>query len=282
VSLEIDLNKPVEMMLKVLRLEDTGARTSEDIFVGGSHPIPTGRVYGGQVVSQCVVAAAATVSDEQHPHSMHGYFLRPGDLDLPITFAVDRIHDGRSFSRRRVQAYQAGTPIFSGIISFQTDDTGLDHQTPMPRVPGPEEIDPSDDMAGSFFLLRSNPIEARRVPLAPDGSGTQATWMRVREPLPDDAGLHRAVLSYMSDFSIQEPSLRANGVTWQVPGIKSASLDHAIWWHRFARVDEWLLYVNESASTQGGRGMNTGRFYTQDGSLVASTAQEIMLRVPGV
>lgn len=281
-TLEIDLNKPVEMMLKVLRLEDTGARTSEDIFVGGSHPIPTGRVYGGQVVSQCVVAAAATVTEGHIPHSMHGYFLRPGDLNLPITFAVDRIHDGRSFSRRRVQAYQNGTPIFSGIISFQTDDSGLDHQMPAPRVPGPDDIDPSDDMAGSFFLLRSNPIEARRIPLPADGSGTQATWMRVREPLADDPALHRAVLAYMSDFSIQEPSLRANGVTWRVPGIKSASLDHAIWWHRFARVDEWLLYVNESPSTQGGRGMNTGRFYTQDGALVASTAQEIMLRVPGV
>lgn len=279
---EIDLSKPVEMMLNVLRLEDTGARTSEDIFVGGSHPIPTGRVFGGQVVAQCVVAGTATVDDGLHPHSLHGYFLRPGNLNLPITFAVDRIHDGRSFSRRRVQAYQNGTPIFSGIVSFQSEGDGLDHQAPMPRVAGPDELEPRDDLHGSFFLLRSNPIEARRVPLEPDALGTQATWMRIRESIGDDPVMHRTVLAYMSDFSIQEPSIRAHGVTWRMPGIKSASLDHAVWWHRFARVDEWLLYINESVSTQGGRGMNRGRFYTRDGLLVATTAQEIMLHVPGV
>lgn len=280
-------NDPVEMLLDVLRLEPTGARTSEDIFVGRSHPMPTGRVYGGQVVAQCVAAAVKTLDDDRLPHSLHGYFLRPGDFDLPITFGVDRIHDGRSFARRRVQAYQKGTPIFSGIISFQQDDAGLTHQVTMPDVPGPEELgSDTGEHHDKFRQLRGNPLEARTVtgdvlPSAASQAPHRATWIRVKKRLPDDADIHRIALAYMSDFTVQEPSLLANGVSWYDEGVKSASLDHAIWWHRFARVDEWLLYVCESASSQGGRGLNSGRIFAQDGTLVASTAQEIMLRVPG-
>lgn len=278
---------PIAMMTGVLTLDPTGARTSEDIFVGRSHPMPTGRVYGGQVVAQCVAAALQTI-DDQLPHSLHGYFLRPGDFTLPITFGVDRIHDGRSFARRRVQAYQNGTPIFSGIISFQREEDGLAHQVAMPDVPGPEELvglAKRNDLRDRFRVLRANPIEAITVPPEalphyPAQPPGRATWMRVKKRLPDNPDLHRITLAYMSDFTVQEPSLSANGVSWYDEGVKSASLDHAIWWHRFARTDEWLLYVSESASTQGGRGLNSGRLFTREGVLVASTAQEVMLRVP--
>lgn len=279
---DVDIPRdPIQMLRGVLALDSSDARTDEDIFVGTSHPMPSGRVFGGQVVAQCVTAAIRTLSDDRAPHSLHGYFLRPGDVRQPITFAVDRIHDGRSFARRRVQAYQEGVPIFSGIISFQDDDPGLAHAVAMPDVPGPDEVGaaPEEELRDAERILRANPIEARRVPIG-DGLPHQATWVRIRERLEDNPALHRAVLSYMSDFTIQEPTLRALGISWRTPGLKSASLDHAIWWHRFARVDEWLLYVAESPSAQGGRGMNLGRLFTADGELVATVAQEIMVRVP--
>lgn len=280
---------PVEMLRGVLALDDTGARTSNDIFVGASHPMPSGRVFGGQVLAQAVMAATRTLPPERHPHSLHGYFLRPGDVRGPITFAVDRVHDGRSFSRRRIQAYQEGVPIFSGIASFQDDDPGFEHHLPMPDVPAPEDLpDPTQlhvDHPQSGLLLRANPIEVRHTTgdiwlHVDEPSPYQAVWTRVRGPLGDDPALHRAALAYLSDFTIQEPVMRAGGVAWSDPGVKTASLDHAIWWHRFARVDEWLLYVQESPSSQGGRGLSLGRLYTRDGVLVATVAQEIMLRVP--
>lgn len=285
-TVEDDPNDPVKMLLGVLRLDEGAARTEEDIFVGDSHPMPGGRIYGGQVVAQCVIAATRTVDADRPAHSLHGYFLRAGDVRLPTTFAVDRIHDGRSFARRRVQAYQDGVPIFSGIISFQQDDPGLSHQVEMPEVPAPEDIDasgtsPQDDAR----IMRRNPIEARRVPgpvLAEMSSQAphQATWLRVKRDLGDDPRLQQAALAYMSDFTIQESSLRATGISWRTEGLKSASLDHAIWWHRAARADDWLLYVAESPVSRGGRGMNVGRLYSRDGALVASVAQEIMMRVP--
>ncbi|WP_368732742.1 acyl-CoA thioesterase [Microbacterium sp. ZXX196] len=279
-------NDPVDVLRAVLDLERPGAQTGEEIFVGRSHPMPSGRVFGGQVVAQCVVAATATVGPDRAPHSLHGYFLRPGDVDEPITLAVERIHDGRSFARRRVQAYQRGEPIFSAIASFQDHDPGMEHQMPMPEVPAPEEVaSAEEELGGAFALLRHSPIEARHVHggiylEVPDARATQATWLRIRSRLDDDPALHRAALAYMSDFTIQEPTLRANGVSWRTKGLRSASLDHAIWWHRDARADEWLLYVAESPTSRGGRGMNTGRIYTRGGELVASVAQEIMARTP--
>jgi acyl-CoA thioesterase-2 len=286
-----DAVDPVGALLDVLDLKDAGARTSEDIFTGASHAMPTGRVYGGQVLSQSLVAAARTLPADRSVHSMHGYFLRPGDVNSAITFAVDRIHDGRSFSTRRTQAFQEGVPIFSMIASFQDDDPGLDHQEPMPDVPAPEDLpDPAlgpeaqHPMTKRLFTQR--PVDLRHIPSAiyfqVDGEATprQAVWMRARRRLPDDRLLHRAALGYLSDLTIQEPILRAHGIAWSYPGLKVASLDHAMWWHRDARVDEWLLYVQESPSARGGRGLATGRIYTRDGVLAASVAQEIMVRVP--
>lgn len=280
---------PIDVLLGVLTLGETGARTGEDIFTASSHPMPGGRVFGGQVLGQSVVAAARTLPPDRAPHSLHGYFLRPGDVTKPLTFSVDRIHDGRSFSRRRIQAFQDGEPIFSGIASFQDDDPGLEHQLPMPEVPGPEDLpgppEPVHDRPEASLLIRANPIEVRHV-----GSDIylsverreprQAVWTRLRRPIGDDPMLHRAALAYLTDFTIQETVLRAHGVPWATPGIRTASLDHAIWWHRFGRADEWMLYVQESPSSRGGRGLAQGHLYSRDGALLATVAQEIMLRVP--
>ena len=283
---------PVASMLAVLDLSQSGARTTEDIFTGVSQSMPLGRVYGGQVLAQSIVAAERTIPDGRSVHSMHGYFLRPGDASKGITFSVDRIHDGRSFSTRRTQAFQEGVPIFSMIASFQDEDPGIEHQAEMPAgLPAPEDLpDLEDHLAGlhpmSKRLFTDRPLDVRHIPspiyLSVQGEHVprQAVWMRTRRAIPDDPATHRAALAYLSDLTIQESILRAHGVAWATPGLKVASLDHAMWWHRPGRVDEWMLYVQESPSARGGRGLATGRIYSRDGMLVASVAQEIMVRVP--
>ena len=284
---------PLASFLAALDLADTGARTSEDIFTAPSEWSPLGRVFGGQVLAQSLLAAIRTTDEDRVVHSMHGYFLRPGDVKLPITFSVDRIHDGRSFSTRRTQAYQRGEPILSMIASFQTEDEGLDHQIEMPGdIPTPESLPSTAEVLDGVehpvakFWAEGRPFDMRHVtspiylgvdgPLVPH----QAIWIKAIGRLPDDPNLHRAALAYVSDYSILEPIQRRHGVSWATPGIRVASLDHAMWWHRFARVDEWLLYVQESPSASGGRGLSLGRIYTREGVLVASVAQEGMVRVP--
>lgn len=283
---------PVASMLAVINLSDSEARTTEDIFTGVSQAMPLGRVYGGQVLAQSIVAASRTVAVGRAAHSMHGYFLRPGDDRQGITFSVDRIHDGRSFSTRRVQAYQGGVPIFSMIASFQDEDPGLEHHERMPTdIPAPEDLpDLEESLSGlhptmkRMFLQR--PVDLRHVSsplyLSVEGDHVprQAVWMRTRGPLPDDPELHMAALAYLSDMTIQESILRAHGVWWATPGLRVASLDHAMWFHRPGRVDEWMLYVQESPSARGGRGLATGRIYARTGELLASVAQEIMVRIP--
>ena len=282
----------VDLLLDVLDLDDTSARTTEDIFTGRSHPMPSGRIYGGQVLAQTLLAAERTMPEERAVHSMHGYFLRPGDASQGLTIAVDRIHDGRSFATRRSQAYQNGVPIFSMIASFQDESPGIEHAAAMPDgVPAPEQLSPDEELVEgahplSVRVLRDRPADVRHVEgpiyLTVDGErrAHQCVWMRIRSAMPDDPRLHRAALAYLSDMTIQESILRAHGVSWADKGLKVASLDHAMWWHRFARADEWLLYVQESPNARGGRGLATGRIYTRDGSFVASVAQEIMIRVP--
>jgi len=286
-----DAIDPVASLLAVLDLRDAGARTTEDIFTGVSQAMPTGRVYGGQVLAQTIVAASRTLPPERTVHSMHGYFLRPGDPADGITFSVDRIHDGRSFSTRRTQAFQSGVPIFSMIASFQDEDPGLEHFEPMPDgIPQPEdapalEVDTLHPI--SRRILSESPVDVRHVtsPLYGSVEGPhvprQAVWMKIRRPLTDDPAVHRAVLAYLSDLTIQESIMRAHGVAWNTPGLRVASLDHAMWWHRPGRADDWLLYVQESPNARGGRGLSTGRIYTRDGVLLASVAQEVMVRVPG-
>ena len=287
------MNGPIDGLLSTLNLTDTGARTNEDIFTGPSQWMPLGRVFGGQVLAQSIVAAMHTVPADRTIHSMHGYFLRPGDVQHPITFSVDRIHDGRSFSTRRTQAFQHGEPILSLIASFQTHDGGVEHQVEMPHdLPDPESLPSTADVLGHLdhdvarYWSSERAFDVRHIPspvyLSVEGERVprQAVWMKAFGRLPDDPKQHRAGLAYASDYSILEPVLRAHGVAWATPGLKVASLDHAMWWHRDARVDEWLLYVQESPSASGGRGLSLGRIYTREGVLVASVAQEGMVRVP--
>jgi acyl-CoA thioesterase-2 len=287
------MTDPVSGLLAALDLTDTGARTSEDIFTGISQWQPQGRVFGGQVLAQSLVAAMRTIGDDRFVHSMHGYFLRPGDVEQPITFSVDRIHDGRSFSTRRTQAYQGGLPILSMIASFQSVDDGLAHQVAMPEgLPEPESLpSAAETLAGIDHPIadawaNGRAFDMRHVPspvyFSVEGEHTphQAVWLKAKDRLPDDENLHRAALAYASDYSILEPIMRGHGVAWATPGLKAASLDHAMWFHRFGRVDEWLLYVQESPTAGGGRGLSLGRIFTRDGLLLASVAQEGMVRVP--
>lgn len=273
---------------------DLGESTAT-VFVGQSQKQAHGRVFGGQVLAQSVVAAGRTVESlgdtPRVLHSLHGYFVRPGDDRHPIRFAVERIRDGRSFSTRRVQAIQYGKPILSMITSFQDVADGMDHQDLMPEAPGPDELASIADVLGGIdhptarALSRRRPIDLRHV--EPDiftepgaeHAARQRVWMRAIAALPDDPLLHAAVLAYASDFSLLEPVLRRHGVAWSDRRLRPASLDHAMWFHRPARADEWILYAQESPSAQGGRGLSLGRMFTQDGRLVATVAQEGMVRL---
>ncbi|MFB0833049.1 acyl-CoA thioesterase [Arthrobacter halodurans] len=284
-------------LLDLLDLDgDPEARTDEDIFTGHSPEQPRQRVFGGQVLGQAVVAAHRTVDAGRPIHSMHGYFLRPGDARKPITFGVQRLRDGRSFSARRVHAYQDGQPILSMIASFQEPAEGLEHQAAMPEgLPQPEDLPTTADLLGKFDhpvareWAYNRPFDIRYVdaPLyieapkaGPERKPTNAVWMKTFGPMPDDEALHRAALAYGSDYTLLESVLRRHGLPWVTPGMSVASLDHAMWWHRPVRVDEWLLYVQESPSASGARGLCEGRFYDRDGRLVATVAQEGMVRVP--
>jgi acyl-CoA thioesterase-2 len=285
---------PLAELLSTLNLSDaSGARTREDIFIGPSQWMPHGRVYGGQVLAQSLVAATRTVDDARVAHSLHGYFLRAGDITLPITFSVDRLRDGRSFSTRRVQAYQNGEPIFSMIASFQDVDPGLEHFEPMPDgITPPEQLPSAADLMGenphpvAQYWSKARPFDLRHVEkpiyFSVDGEkvAKQAVWLRALGDLPEDANLHQAALAYLSDYTILESIYRRHGIAWSHPGLKSASLDHAMWFHRPVKVDEWLLYVQTSPSAQGGRGLAMGHIYSREGALVATVAQEGMVRVP--
>jgi acyl-CoA thioesterase-2 len=285
---------PTTSLIKLLDLgELEGARTDEDIFLGPLQQQPHPRVFGGQVLAQSLVAATRTVDPERHVHSMHGYFLRPGDANKTITFGVQRLRDGRSFSARRVHAYQEGVPILSMIASFQGDDEGIEHESAMPQgIPDPESLPSTADLLGKFdhpvarHWAFERPFDIRHVdpPLYVSAKGKKdarnAVWMKTFGPMPDNSNLHRAALAYASDYTILESILRRHGLSWITPGMNVASLDHAMWWHRPARVDEWLLYVQESPSAQGARGLATGKIFNRAGQHVASVAQEGMVRVP--
>lgn len=269
------------------------ARTDEDIFVGHTPKQSRPRVFGGQVLGQSIIAAARTVAEERGIHSMHGYFLRPGDPHQPITFGVERMRDGRSFSARRVHAYQDGKPILSMIASFQESATGLDHHDPMPQgIPDPEQLPTTADVLGDIDhpvaqeWAFERPFDVRHVsdPIYLRASGERtaesAVWLKTTAPMPDDQAVHRAALAYASDYTLLEPILRRHGIEWVSRDMSVASLDHAMWWHRDFRVDEWLLYVQRSPSASSARGLGTGSIYNRQGVLVASVAQEGMVRLP--
>lgn len=284
---------PTEQMLALLDLSDAGgAATTEEIFVGQSQQQLHGRVFGGQVLAQSVMAAIRTVDPARPIHSMHGYFLRPGDANEPITFGVQRLRDGRSFSTRRTQAYQNGMPILSMIASFQLPAHGLDHQEEFPEgIPDPESLPSTaellakvDHPARSQVLDRPFDIRHVQSPLYVAAKGERvaanAVWMKTKGPMPDDENLHRAALAFGSDFTLLESVLRQHGVSWVTPDMRVASLDHAMWWHRPVRVDDWLLYVQDSPSASGARGLSMGRIFNRRRELVATVAQEGMIRIP--
>ena len=291
---EAAIDDPMDTLIGLLDLGSLdGARTDEDIFLGPSQRQPRHRVFGGQVLAQSMMAGMRTVEADRVAHSMHGYFLRAGDANKPITFGVERLRDGRSFSARRVHAYQDGVPILSMIASFQIGDDGLDHQSTMPAgIPDPESLPSTADLLARYdhplarHMSSERPFDVRHIDpalyvSAPEEKvATNAVWMKTIGPLPDDPNLHRAALAYASDYTLLEPILRKHGLSWMTPGMSVASLDHAMWWHRPVRVDDWLLYVQESPSAQGARGLATGKIFDRSGVHVATVAQEGMLRVP--
>jgi acyl-CoA thioesterase-2 len=264
----------------------------EDNFVGASLHRPGGRIFGGQVLAQALLAAGRTVPADRLPHSLHGYFLRPGDVAQPTTFAVERLRDGRSFSARRTHAVQRGLPILSMITSFQEEQAGLDHSDPMPDVPSPSEVGSAHDVLGTVdhplaqFWIQQSAFDLRHIDdsifLGPGPTATdrQMVWMKARGAVPSDQLMHRALLAYACDQVMLEPALRKHSQSWVSPGLSMASLDHAMWFHRPVRVDQWLLYVQNSPTAHGGRALTAAKVYAQSGTLVASIAQEGMIRLP--
>jgi acyl-CoA thioesterase-2 len=252
------------------------------------------RVYGGQVIGQALVAASRTVPEDRRAHSLHGYFLRPGDTTIPILYKVDRIRDGRSFTTRRVVAVQHGKAIFNMSISFQVIEEGFDHQMPMPEAPRPDALQDEKELRGEWVkelppeyagsFMSERPIEVRPVDpmniFHPEKRPPQQMcWMKARDPLPDDLRLHQCVLAYLSDWSLLDTATLPHAVSFIQTNMQVASLDHAMWFHRPFRADEWLLYVQDSPSASGARGLNRGLIYDQEGRLVASAAQEGLIRI---
>ncbi len=280
----------LEELVDLLSLE----KIEENLFRGRSQDLGWGTVYGGQVLGQALSAAAQTVEQDRHVHSLHSYFLRPGDVDRPVVYDVDRIRDGGSFTTRRVVAIQKGRPIFNMSASFQVTEEGFDHQEEPPEVPDPGELMTDRERIGRFadnlpeplrkMATAERPIELRAVdpiedPVAPDERPpNHSHWLKTTGELPDDPALHRYLLAYAADFSFLTTSLRPHGVTWLTPGMQVASVDHAMWFHRPFRADEWLLHSVTSPSASGGRGFVRGKVYDADGMLVASTSQEGLIR----
>ena len=282
----------IDELVALLDLEEIEA----GLFRGRQPDTSLQRVFGGQVAGQALVAGVRTVERDREVHSLHAYFLRPGDISVPILYDVERTRDGRSFSTRRVVARQHGKPIFYMSVSFQVPEQGLDHQDPMPAVPGPEDCPELGDLLAQ---LTKRPREhwdrewaALDVRYAgdsreggmlhdPDHPAMARVWLRASGALPEHPWLHAAVLAYASDLTLLSASLVPHGLVIGDPRLQPASLDHAMWFHRPFRADEWLLYDQVSPSASGGRGFATGRLFTGDGRLVASVVQEGLVRVVG-
>ncbi|GAA3530397.1 acyl-CoA thioesterase II [Amycolatopsis ultiminotia] len=275
----------LDKLIALLDLE----QIEENFFRGVSPAHSPVRVFGGQVAGQALVAAGRTVPDSRRVHSLHAYFIRGGDPSVPIVYEVDRIRDGRSFTTRRVVAIQHGKAIFSLSASFQKDEPGIEHSEVMPDVPDPETLPTFGERVEGFplrFTDRARPIDIRYVgepPWITRTSGERPrhnrVWMRADGTLPDRQLLHVCVLTYASDMTLLDSVLARHGVYWDVDQVLGASLDHALWFHRPFRADEWFLYDSTSPSASGARGLATGRFFTRDGKHVATVVQEGLLRV---
>jgi acyl-CoA thioesterase-2 len=285
------MSAAVQELLSVLDLEELDV----NLFRGRSPQSSWQRVFGGQVIGQALVAAVRTVEASRPPHSMHAYFLLPGDPKVPIIYDVDRMRDGGSFTTRRVTARQHGHPIFSMLVSFHVEETGgLDHQAKMPDVPDPESLPsetetrakilPAMPEAVRRYYERERPIELRPVEFErylgkkfPDGKFN--VWIKTTGPLPDDPAIHQCVLAYATDMGLLDTALVPHGRTLFEKEFMAASLDHALWLHRPFRADEWLLYAQDSPNLHGSRGFARGLIFKRDGTLVASVAQEGLVRL---
>jgi acyl-CoA thioesterase II len=283
------MNPVLEDLLRLLRLE----RIEDNIFRGESRDIGSAQVFGGQVLGQALSAAHHTV-DGRVAHSLHAYFLRRGDVTAPIIYEVDRARDGGSFSVRRVVAIQHGRPIFNLAASFQKPEKGLEHQAPMPDVKGPDGLQDVTDVDPEVlerlpekmrrYLIAQRPFEFR--PVRPVNFSrpeklppVKHIWIRAIDRLPDDHSLHQSLLAYVSDYELLGTSTLPHGLAFGGDSVQMASLDHALWFHRPFRVDDWLLYSFESPNASGARGLSHGRLFTRDGTLVASAAQEGLIRL---
>jgi acyl-CoA thioesterase II len=265
-----------------------------NIYRGGNRDLGTGRVFGGQVLAQALVAARRTVDAPREAHSVHGYFLREGDLRAPIVYFVDRPRDGGSFTSRRVTAIQHGEAIFHLSASFHREEPGLDHQAVMPDVPPPESLRSELDIIRErveeipehlrAVLTQDRPIDLRSVrPADPlrhqPTEAVRQVWFKAVAPLPDEQIIHQAILAYASDYGFLPTALMPHNVPYRDPRLLIASLDHSLWMHRAFRADDWLLYTNDSPSAAGARGFVRGQVFRRDGTLVASVAQEGLMRV---
>lgn len=288
---------PVSELIELLSLQ----RLEDNLFRGQSRDIGTKYVFGGQVLGQALSAAQATMEAVGDPadgprsaHSLHAYFLRAGDIAAPIVYDVDRTRDGGSFSVRRVTAIQHGKPIFVMAASFQIDEPGVEHQLSKPEVPDPDDLAPTPQIPPERlaklpskvqrWLNRMGPFEFRPVYPRDDLNPPkrppfQQVWFRLGERVGDAPELHRALLAYASDFHLLGTTTFPHGISYYQPNVQMASLDHALWFHRPFRADEWLLYAIDSPSAQGARGLARGQVFDRAGRLVASTAQEGMIRV---
>ncbi len=277
-------------LLSLLELE----KLEVNIYRGRNRDLGTGRVFGGQVFAQALVAARRTVDEPREAHSVHGYFLRPGDLKAPIVFFVDRPRDGGSFTSRRVTAIQHGEAIFHLSASFHLQESGLDHQSTMPDVPAPESLTPELDQIREGMerfppelrtaITQDRPIDFRATTshLAQHGPTSEqgrSVWFRVVERLPDEPIVHQAILAYASDYGFLPTALFPHDVSYLDPRLQLASIDHTVWMHRPFRADEWLLYVMDTPSAAGARGFVRGQVFTRNGVLVASVAQEGLVRL---
>lgn len=276
-------------LVKLLTLE----RLEENLFRGQSQDLGWGTVFGGQVLGQALSAAVHTVPGDRQAHSLHAYFLRPGDVSKPIVYDVDRIRDGNSFTTRRVRAIQSGHAIFNMSASFQVEEPGFFHQNDMPEAPAPEDTRTEQELAAALgdrvpapfraHALAERPFEIRPVdpldPFRPSPSAARRmVWLKTRAPLPDDPALHRYLLAYASDHAFIGTAMLPHGVSFLTRGMQVASLDHAMWFHQPFRIDEWLLHVMDSPVASGARALVRGSVFTRDGRLVASTTQEGLIR----
>ncbi|CAM5480978.1 acyl-CoA thioesterase-2 [Aquamicrobium terrae] len=284
------MTTPMEQLLGILDLEEL----EHNLYRGRSPQVEWQRVFGGQTIAQALVAAQRTVDADRHVHSLHAYFMLPGDIKVPIVYQVDRIREGSSFTTRRVTAVQHGQAIFSLEASFQVREKGLDHQMPMPHdVPAPETLPSQRELLQTVenipdairkFWARERPLDIRPVNVEHYSSRDklpprQNVWIRLNGPVPDDARLRPVLLAYLSDMTLLDTSTFAHGRGLFDPDIQAASLDHAMWFHRAHPLDDWLLYAQDSPSTSGSRGFSRGALYARDGTLIASVAQEGLIRL---